>query len=348
MQEKAESPNVESPNESSSNDRLEMNRRRFSGYFSSIGLGATLLPSALVAVAQDSERVTPEMLASAARAAGLSFTPEERETIANRINGDRGLLKSYEAIRERDIPNHLAPALVFDPVPPGFQVPGERRPMRRSPVELPDPKTDEDLAFLPVTHLAKLIESRRITSEDLTKLYLSRLKRYAPKLFCVVTLTEELALRQARRADQEIANGNYRGPLHGIPWGAKDLLAVRGYPTTWGASPYKNQVIDADIDVRETHDVADVIKNTDVLYVTRVQKERFTDMAQYEEVKDHYEITPELMERAKEKMVVMHPLPRVGEIHYAVDDDPRAAYFRQVKNGMYIRMALLAAVLGKA
>ena len=109
-----------------------------------------------------------------------------------------------------------------------------------------------------------------------------------------------------------------------------------------------NEIIDAGLDVRETHDVADVIANADVLYVTRVQKERFTDLAQYEEVRDQYEITPELMEEAKDKMVVMHPLPRVGEIHYAIDADPRAAYFRQVKNGMYIRMALLAAVLGKA
>jgi carbamoyl-phosphate synthase/aspartate carbamoyltransferase/dihydroorotase/carbamoyl-phosphate synthase/aspartate carbamoyltransferase len=109
-----------------------------------------------------------------------------------------------------------------------------------------------------------------------------------------------------------------------------------------------NKVIDKNINVRETHDVADVIENADVLYVTRVQKERFSDLAQYEDVKDHYEITPELMKRAKEKMIIMHPLPRVGEIHYAVDDDPRAAYFRQVKNGMYIRMALLAAVLGQA
>jgi aspartate carbamoyltransferase catalytic subunit len=109
-----------------------------------------------------------------------------------------------------------------------------------------------------------------------------------------------------------------------------------------------NHVIDAGLDVRETHDVADVIENADVLYITRVQKERFADLSQYEEVKDYYEITPELMEKAKEKMVVMHPLPRVGEIHYAVDDDPRAAYFRQVQNGMFIRMALLAAVLGKA
>ncbi len=111
---------------------------------------------------------------------------------------------------------------------------------------------------------------------------------------------------------------------------------------------YMNQVIDAGVDVRETHDVADVIKNADVLYVTRVQKERFSDLAQYEQVKDQYEITAELMTQAKAKMIVMHPLPRVGEIHYNVDKDPRAAYFRQVQNGMFIRMALLAAVLGKA
>jgi carbamoyl-phosphate synthase/aspartate carbamoyltransferase/dihydroorotase/carbamoyl-phosphate synthase/aspartate carbamoyltransferase len=109
-----------------------------------------------------------------------------------------------------------------------------------------------------------------------------------------------------------------------------------------------NEIIDRDIKVRETHDVADVIENADVLYVTRIQKERFSDLAQYEEVKDLYEITPEIMKRAKEDMIVMHPLPRVGEIHYSVDNDPRAAYFRQVKNGMYARMALLAAVLGKA
>jgi carbamoyl-phosphate synthase/aspartate carbamoyltransferase/dihydroorotase/carbamoyl-phosphate synthase/aspartate carbamoyltransferase len=109
-----------------------------------------------------------------------------------------------------------------------------------------------------------------------------------------------------------------------------------------------NQIRDLGVNARESHDVSDVIETADVLYVTRIQKERFTDMAQYDEVKDLYEITPDLMQRAKERMVVMHPLPRVGEIHYAVDTDPRAAYFRQVKNGMYVRMALLAAVLGKA
>lgn len=109
-----------------------------------------------------------------------------------------------------------------------------------------------------------------------------------------------------------------------------------------------NGLIDRKLNVRETNKVSDVIQNCDVLYVTRIQKERFTDLAQYEEVKQFFEITPEVMAEAKEKMVVMHPLPRVGEIHYKVDRDPRAAYFRQVQNGLYIRMALLAAVLGQA
>lgn len=109
-----------------------------------------------------------------------------------------------------------------------------------------------------------------------------------------------------------------------------------------------NDLIDKGVDVRETDRVEDVIRDVDVLYVTRIQKERFTDLAEYEAVKDYFEITPEVMEAAREKMIVMHPLPRVGEIHYKVDRDPRAAYFRQVKNGMFVRMALLAAVLGQA
>lgn len=106
-----------------------------------------------------------------------------------------------------------------------------------------------------------------------------------------------------------------------------------------------NEVKAKGILVRETYDVADVIGQADVLYVTRVQKERFSNLEDYESVKDYYEITPELMSQAKEQMIVMHPLPRVGEIHYSVDHDPRAAYFRQVEAGMYIRMALLASIL---
>lgn len=106
-----------------------------------------------------------------------------------------------------------------------------------------------------------------------------------------------------------------------------------------------NHVRDLGANVRETYNVHDVIHEADVLYVTRVQKERFSDLAQYEQVKDYYKVDPELLDQAKENMVVMHPLPRVNEISYEVDKDPRAAYFRQVRNGLYIRMALLAAVL---
>jgi carbamoyl-phosphate synthase/aspartate carbamoyltransferase/dihydroorotase/carbamoyl-phosphate synthase/aspartate carbamoyltransferase len=109
-----------------------------------------------------------------------------------------------------------------------------------------------------------------------------------------------------------------------------------------------NELIDKGFDVREDDRVENVIDDVDVLYVTRIQKERFTDMVQYELVKDYFEITTDVMKKAKNNMIIMHPLPRVGEIHYDVDADPRAAYFRQVKNGMLVRMALLASVLGQA
>ncbi|MCG2767343.1 MAG: aspartate carbamoyltransferase [Anaerolineae bacterium] len=110
----------------------------------------------------------------------------------------------------------------------------------------------------------------------------------------------------------------------------------------------RDEVIALGKPVRETHAIEDIIETVDVLYVTRVQKERFSDLTQYESVRNLYEVTTDLMSRAKPKMILMHPLPRVGEIHYDVDADPRAAYFRQMENGMYVRMALLAAVLGKA
>src|SRR5207248_10501002 len=129
---------------------------------------------------------------------------------------------------------------------PGKTLPNERKPIKRQLLDVTVPASEDDLAFLPVTHLARLIETRQITSTELTKLYLSRLKRYDPKLLCVVNLTEDLALRQARQADEEIAAGMYRGPLHGIPWGLKDLFAVRGTKTTWGMTPFRDRVIDED------------------------------------------------------------------------------------------------------
>ena len=137
------------------------------------------------------------------------------------------------------------PAIEFDPVLPGMKFESEQRPLRFAPVEgVERPATNAELAFLSVGELGALLRAKKLTSTELTKVYLERLRKYGPRLECVVTLTEELALEQARRADAELAAGKDRGPLHGIPYGAKDLLAVPGYPTTWGAEPYRDQRIE--------------------------------------------------------------------------------------------------------
>jgi len=225
---------------------LALNRRRFIAYFSSIGLGATLMPGALLAQAQDAQVITLGMVDEAARIAGLALPPDAEKRIADNLSRKGSLLANYQALRDLKLGNDTPPAIVFNPLLPGMKLPSDRKTFKWSKPDVPKPKTDEDLAFLPVTHLARLIEKRVIKSLELTKLYLERLKKYDPLLHCVVTLTEELALKQAAQADAEIAGGKYRGPLHGIPWGAKDLLAVKGYKTTFGASPYKDQVIDID------------------------------------------------------------------------------------------------------
>jgi len=230
-------------------DRLTINRRRFISYFAAAGLGGTLLPGALLAVAQDAPEVKPEMVAAAARIAGVPLTAEAQKQIAAGLNRPGGLLQSFAALRDMDLGNDTPSALVFNPVLPGMKLPVGMPTLRLSRVRAEAAGTDEDLAFLPVTHLAALIKRREITSTRLTKICLERLKRYDPVLHCVVTLTEDLALEQAEKADREISRGRYRGPLHGIPWGAKDLLAVKGYRTTFGASPYKDQTIDEDATV---------------------------------------------------------------------------------------------------
>jgi Asp-tRNA(Asn)/Glu-tRNA(Gln) amidotransferase A subunit family amidase len=227
-------------------DKLVVNRRRFIEYFSSVGLGATLLPGALLAQAQDAAAITPEMVGCASKIAGVPLSEEARKRIAQGLNRKGGLLQNFQSIREMKLGNATPSALVFNPVLPGMKIPKDRTAFKYSQPKVAKPRTDEDLAFLPVTHLAQLLKSRTVTSTDLTKLYLGRLKKYDPVLHCVVSLTEELALKQAAKADEEIKAGRYRGPLHGVPWGAKDLLAVKGYRTTFGASPYKDQVLDAD------------------------------------------------------------------------------------------------------
>jgi len=240
---------------SSENKGLALNRRRFIGYFSAMGLGSTLMPGALLAQAQaqtqgqDAPQITAEMVKGAAKIAGLTFSDEAVKRIVEGLNRKNSFLRNYESLREMKLGNSVPPAFVFNPVLPGVKLPTEQKPFKMTKIKVVVPKTDEDLAFLPVTHLAKLLEKREVKSIDLTKLYLERLKKYDPVLHCVVTLTEELALKQAAKADEEIKAGDYKGPLHGIPWGAKDLLYVKGYKTTFGASPFKDQVVDMDASV---------------------------------------------------------------------------------------------------
>jgi len=218
-----------------------LTRRRFLAYFSSIGLTTTLLPGVLWAKLQEKKelRINKEMLAEAEKLAGLDFSDAERDLM---LEGLDEYLGKYEELRKISIDNSIPPALNFNPILPGMRFETESKPLKISKVPKQKmPSNLEDVAFWPVTHLAQLIKSRQVSSLELTKMYLARLKRYDPQLQCVISLTEDLALKQAKRADKEIAAGNYRGPLHGIPWGAKDLLAFPGYRTTWGATPYKNQ-----------------------------------------------------------------------------------------------------------
>jgi len=199
-------------------------------------------------------KITEEVIAEAEKVVGLTFTEPERKMMIKRLN-DR--LEAYEKLRTLKLESGVPPALNFDPHPLGMTPAkaAKRHRQRRFKMSkiprLRAPSNLEELAFYPVTHLSQLIRSRKVSSVELTKMYLDRLKRYGPALNCVVTLTEDLAMAQAKRADEEIASGHYRGPLHGIPWGVKDLLATRGIRTTWGAEPYKDQIFDANATVVE-------------------------------------------------------------------------------------------------
>ncbi len=203
------------------------------------------------------DKITSGIVESAEKIIGLVFTPAERDSMIDDLSLN---VDSYERVRGVVLDNSVPPALGFDPLPVGW-----KPPVKRSRFDLGRaragvvPSKPQDLAFYTVRDLAELIRTRKITSTELTQLYLERLKKYGPKLECVITLTEERALEQAARADEEIAAGRYRGLLHGIPYGAKDLLAVEGYRTTWGAMPYKDQVIDEDATVVRKLDEAGAV-----------------------------------------------------------------------------------------
>ena len=228
---------------------LADSRRRFMTHFAGIGLGATLAPGILWARIQDqgTQRVTLEMVTDALKLAGIEATEAERQAM---VNGANQALARYETIRETDIPNDVSPPFHFSAVVPGIQVNKVGRPFRLSAApSLRRPPNLEDLAFWPVRQLAELIRTKKVTSVELTEMYLARLHRYHATLNNVVTFLDDVARAEAKRADAEIAAGRYRGPLHGIPWGAKDIISVKGYRTTWGTEPLKDQVLDYDASV---------------------------------------------------------------------------------------------------
>jgi Asp-tRNA(Asn)/Glu-tRNA(Gln) amidotransferase A subunit family amidase len=182
-------------------------------------------------------KITDEMVKNAEWVAGITLTDDDRKSVAAALTRS---LNTMNAVRKTPLPNAVAPALHF--IPGGITTAKADRGTVTSPkLDAKKPEADDDLAFASVATLAELVRTKKVSSVELTKLALARLKKYDPALLCVVSLTEELALKQAETADQEIAAGKYRGPLHGLPWGAKDLIAYPGYKTTWGAEHYKGQ-----------------------------------------------------------------------------------------------------------
>ena len=199
--------------------------------------------------------IKPATVDAAEQILGLEFHAAEEQAIANALNQN---LNTYRQLRQVEIPHDTEVALVFKPslagktVPKGPAAPGRAlRYTKPAVAAVKRPANLEDVAFWPVTKLAALVERKLVTATELTRMYLDRLNRYQPRLNFAVTITEELALKQAADADREIAAGKYKGPLHGIPWGAKDLLSTKGIKTTWGAHPYMDQVFDFDATVVE-------------------------------------------------------------------------------------------------
>jgi Asp-tRNA(Asn)/Glu-tRNA(Gln) amidotransferase A subunit family amidase len=193
-------------------------------------------------------RVTKEMLRNTEKLIGIDFNDAQEAMALSNVNTN---LERYETLRKIDVPLDTEPATAFHPALPGKKFNPQAIKFKLSKTTAPAFKSVEDLAFATVPQLAELIRNRKLSPVELTKMYLARLKRYGPKLNCVVTLTEDLALAQAGAAEAEINRGKYRGPLHGIPWGAKDLFATKGIRTTWGAEPYREQMIDYDATVIE-------------------------------------------------------------------------------------------------
>lgn len=232
-------------------------RRAVLASLAGLGVGTAVFHRALAQQVTTSRAVTPEMIQQAEWVAGLELAEEDRAAVASRV---QSALQRFEEMRKVEVGYDVPPAMLFNAAPTmQHDATLDRGTVKASDTAIEKPAGDEAIAFLSVNELASLIETKQISSVELTKLYLDRLHRYDEKLKCVVTFTDELALRQARQADEEIANGNYRGPLHGIPWGAKDLIAYPGYKTTWGAPHFRDQQLDAKATVAERLDQAGAV-----------------------------------------------------------------------------------------
>jgi len=208
--------------------------------------------------AQNTNTQRPFRVMDAERIIGIEFTEAERDSMSRDLQAQLG---QYEALRELGLSNSRSPVLLFDPMPVGWTPPNYHAgPSKYDvPSNLKRPTHIESLAFATVVELGELIRTKQVTSVELTKMYLGRLKKFDPELMFVVTLLEEHAMQRAAEMDAELAAGVYRGPLHGIPYGAKDLLSFRGYKTTWGATPYKDQVIDETAAVIEKLEAAGAV-----------------------------------------------------------------------------------------
>lgn len=219
----------------------EVSRRELLTAVAAVGVGTATFQRAVVAAAAQPkvEAVTPEMVQAAEWVAGITLTETERKSVAGSLTNT---LRSVAALNKLEITNAVGPAIHFTAVPGEAPSKEGRGKVAFDPKPLePLQLKDDELAFATLAHLSWRIQAKQLSSVELTKLYLARLKKYDPALLCVISLTEELALKQAAEADKELAAGKYRGPLHGIPWAAKDLIAYPGYPTTWGAGHYKEQ-----------------------------------------------------------------------------------------------------------
>ncbi len=249
-----------------------MDRRRFLAVCSQFGFASTLLPGTLYAIAAQAQagtdaapsaspslsKITAEMVEQAAALAGVPIAPDQIAMMLGALNQQRD---SYPAIRALHLPNSVAPAYIFDPLPQDATVETERQsPRYGNPPSVGEaPINLEELAFATIPKLAEYVRTKKVSSVALTEMYIERIRRFNPALHFLITLTEERAMAQAKAADAEIASGTYRGPLHGLPWGAKDLLAVKGYPTTWGAGGFEHQSFDYDATVVQRLDAAGAV-----------------------------------------------------------------------------------------